>query len=82
MNYGKMVLMQKFSFKKILDKTNKWIYAINNKILFIIFVGENEKKSNKFNIKIMASGNQVEGVEFGKLAEEIKKLKENKWNQT
>jgi len=26
----------------------------------------------------MASGNQVEGVEFGKLAEEIKKLKENK----
>jgi len=82
MNYGKMVLMQKFSFKKILDKINKWIYAINNKILFIIFVGENEKKSNKFNIKIMASGNQVEGVEFGKLAEEIKKLKENKWNQT
>ena len=81
MNYGKMVLMQKFSFKKILDKINKWIYAINNKILFIIFVGENEKKSNKFNIKIMASGNQVEGVEFGKLAEEIKKLKENKWNQ-
>lgn len=74
--------MQKFSFKKILDKINKWIYAINNKILFIIFVGENEKKSNKFNIKIMASGNQVEGVEFGKLAEEIKKLKENKWNQT
>lgn len=82
MNYGKMVLMQKFSFKKILDKINKWIYAINNKILFIIYVGENEKKSNKFNIKIMASGNQVEGVEFGKLAEEIKKLKENKWNQT
>ena len=82
MNYGKMVLMQKFSFKKILDKINKWIYAINNKILFIIFVGENEKKRNKFNIKIMASGNQVEGVEFGKLAEEIKKLKENKWNQT
>ncbi len=81
MNYGKMVLMQKFSFKKILDKINKWIYAINNKILFIIFVGENEKKRNKFNIKIMASGNQVEGVEFGKLVEEIKKLKENKWNQ-
>ena len=53
-------------------------YAVNNKIPFIIFVGENEKKTNKFNIKIMASGNQVEGVEFGKLAEEIKKLKENK----
>ncbi len=53
-------------------------YAINNKIPFIIFVGENEKKTNKFNIKIMASGNQVEGVEFGKLAEEIKKLKESK----
>ena len=55
-------------------------YALNNKIPFIIFVGETEKKDNKFNIKILATGNQVEGIPFEKLAEEIKKLKENKEN--
>ena len=55
-------------------------YAINNKIPFIVYVGENEKKTNKFNIKILANGNQVEEVEFEKLSEEIKKLKENKDN--
>ena len=55
-------------------------YAINNRIPFIIFVGENEKTNNKFNIKILATGNQLEGIEFEKLSEEIKKLKENKEN--
>ena len=53
-------------------------YALNNKIPFIIFVGESEKKENKFNIKILATGNQVEGIPFEKIAEEIKALKENK----
>jgi len=42
-------------------------YAINNRIPFIIFVGEKEKANNKFNIKILATGNQLEGIEFEKL---------------
>ena len=58
-------------------KDKQMDYAINNKIPFIIFVGENEKINNKYNIKILSTGNQKEGIELEKLSEEIKKLKEN-----
>ena len=51
-------------------------YVINNKIPFMVFIGENELKENKLKIKCMANGNEVM-VERGKLVEEVKKLKEN-----
>ena len=51
-------------------------YVINNKIPFMVFIGENELKENKLKIKCMANGNEVM-VEREKLVEEVKKLKEN-----
>ena len=51
-------------------------YVINNKIPFMVFIGENELKENKLKVKCMANGNEVM-VERGKLVEEVKKLKEN-----
>ena len=51
-------------------------YVVNNKIPFMIFIGENELKENKIKIKCMANSNEIM-VEREKLIEEIKKLKEN-----
>ena len=51
-------------------------YVINNKIPFMVFIGENELKENKLKIKCMAIGNEIM-VERGKLVKEVKKLKEN-----
>ena len=50
-------------------------YTINNKIPFIVFIGENELKENKLKIKCMANGTEIM-VEREKLVEEINKLKE------
>ena len=51
-------------------------YVVNNKIPFMVFIGENELKENKIKIKCMANSNEIM-IERGKLIEEIKKLKEN-----
>jgi hypothetical protein len=51
-------------------------YTINNKIPFMVFIGENELKENKLKIKCMANGTEIT-VEREKLVEEINKLKEN-----
>ena len=51
-------------------------YAINNKIPFMVFIGENELKENKVKIKCMANGDELK-VEREKLVEEVKKLKNN-----
>ena len=51
-------------------------YVVNNKIPFMIFIGENELKENKIKIKCMANSNEIM-LEREKLIEEIKKLKEN-----
>ena len=51
-------------------------YVVNNKIPFIIFIGENELKENKLKIKCMANSSEIL-IEREKLIEEIKKLKEN-----
>ena len=51
-------------------------YTINNKIPFMVFIGENELKENKIKIKCMANGTEIL-VEREKLVEEINKLKEN-----
>jgi histidyl-tRNA synthetase len=50
-------------------------YTINNKIPFMVFIGENELKENKLKIKCMANGTEIM-VEREKLVEEINKLKE------
>lgn len=52
-------------------------YVVNNKVPFIIFIGENELKEGKLKIKCMANGNEVM-IERGKLIEEINELKKNK----
>ena len=49
-------------------------YAVNNKIPFMVFIGENELKENKLKIKCMANGNEIM-IERGKLVEEINELK-------
>ena len=49
-------------------------YTINNKIPFMIFIGENELKENKLKIKCMANGSELL-IEREKLIEEINKLK-------
>ena len=51
-------------------------YAVNNKIPFMVFIGENELKENKLKIKCMANSSEII-IERGKLVEEINKLKEN-----
>ena len=51
-------------------------YVVNNKIPFMVFIGENELKENKIKIKCMANSNEIM-IEREKLIEEIKKLKEN-----
>ena len=49
-------------------------YVLNNRIPFMIFIGENELKENKLKIKCMA--NSIEKmIERDKLIEEIKNLK-------
>ena len=50
-------------------------YTVNNKIPFMVFIGENELKENKLKIKCMANGTEMR-IERGKLIEEIKSLKE------
>ena len=50
-------------------------YAVNNKIPFMIFIGENELKENKLKIKCMANSSEMI-IERSKLVEEINKLKE------
>ena len=50
-------------------------YTVNNKIPFMVFIGENELKENKLKIKCMANGTEMM-IERGKLIEEIKSLKE------
>ena len=50
-------------------------YVVNNKIPFMIFLGENELKENKLKIKCMANSTELM-IERDKLVEEIKKLKE------
>ena len=50
-------------------------YVVNNRIPFIIFIGENELKENKLKIKCMANSTEIL-IERGKLIEEIKTLKE------
>ena len=49
-------------------------YAKNNKIPFVVFVGENELKENKLKVKCLNNEKEVH-VEFEKLSEEINKLK-------
>ena len=49
-------------------------YTVNNKIPFMIFIGENELKENKLKIKCMANGSELL-IEREKLIEEINKLK-------
>ena len=51
-------------------------YVVNNKIPFMVFIGENELKENKIKIKCMANSNEIM-IEREKLIEENKKLKEN-----
>ena len=50
-------------------------YTLNNKIPFIVFIGENELKENKLKIKCTANSNELL-IEREKLVEEIKKLRE------
>jgi histidyl-tRNA synthetase len=50
-------------------------YAVNNKIPFMVFIGENELKENKLKIKCMANSTEIM-IERDKLIEEINKLKE------
>ncbi len=52
-------------------------YAVNNRVPFIVFIGENELKENKLKIKCLANGNEIM-VDKDKIVEEINKLKENK----
>jgi histidyl-tRNA synthetase len=52
-------------------------YAINNKIPFLLFIGENELKENKIKIKCLSNFEEIT-VEREKMIEEINKLKSNK----
>ena len=51
-------------------------YAVNNRIPFMVFIGDNELKENKIKIKCMANGNEIM-EERNKLVETLKKLKED-----
>ncbi len=51
-------------------------YGLENKIPFLVFIGENELKERKVKIKCLANGSELM-VERGKLIEEINKLKAN-----
>ena len=48
-------------------------FAVNGRIPFMMFIGENELKENKVKIKCMANGEEIM-VEREKIVEEIKKL--------
>ena len=50
-------------------------YTLNNKIPFIVFIGENELKENRLKIKCTANSSELL-IEREKLVEEIKKLRE------
>lgn len=49
-------------------------YAVDNRIPFIIFIGENEVKENKIKVKCMANGKE-EVFTRENFIEEIKKLR-------
>ena len=49
-------------------------YAVNNRIPFIVFIGENELKENKIKIKCLANGNEIM-EDREKMVEVLKKLK-------
>ena len=51
-------------------------YAVNNRIPFIVFIGENELKENKIKIKCLANGNEIM-EDREKMVEVLKKLKED-----
>ena len=51
-------------------------YAVNNRIPFIVFIGENELKENKIKIKCLANGNEIM-EDRGKMVEVLNKLKED-----
>ena len=51
-------------------------YAVNNRIPFMVFIGENELKENKIKIKCLANGNEIM-EDRNKLIEVLKKLKED-----
>ena len=52
-------------------------YGLNNKIPFLIFIGENELKENKIKIKCLANSQELT-VDRDKMVEEIMKLKLDK----
>ena len=52
-------------------------YGLNNKIPFLIFIGENELKENKVKIKCLANQQEMM-IDREKMIDEIKKLKEDK----
>ncbi len=52
-------------------------YGLNNKIPFMIFIGENELKENKIKIKCLANQQEIT-VEREKMVEEINKLRQDK----
>ena len=52
-------------------------YGLNNKIPFLVFIGENELKENKIKIKCLANKEEIT-VDREKLIEELNKLKTNK----
>jgi histidyl-tRNA synthetase len=52
-------------------------YGLNNKIPFMIFIGENELKENKVKIKCLANSQELT-VDRDKMVEEIMKLKLDK----
>ena len=52
-------------------------YGLNNKIPFMIFIGENELKENKVKIKCLANSQELT-VDRDKMVEEIMKLKSDK----
>jgi histidyl-tRNA synthetase len=52
-------------------------YGLNNKIPFLIFIGENELKENKVKIKCLANSQELT-VDRDKMVEEIMKLKLDK----
>lgn len=52
-------------------------FALNNRIPFILFIGENELKDGKYKIKCLANGNEIL-VDINQAADEIKKLLLNK----
>ena len=51
-------------------------YSVNNRIPFIVFIGENELKENKIKIKCLANGNEIM-EDREKMVEVLKKLKED-----